>query len=84
MIQGGIEGGLDDAFCFGDARPAPLDSRLRENDGNPAKVSPRWKSTSNNQDAGKAIQLPSMGPTCAGMTVTREWLGALQWGFGEE
>ena len=39
MIQGGIEGGLDDALRFVDARPAPLDSRLRENDGSFAKVS---------------------------------------------
>ena len=33
MLQGGIEGGLVDAFRFGDTLPAPLDSRLRENDG---------------------------------------------------
>ena len=39
MIQGGIEGGLDDAFRFEDARPVPLDSRLCENDGRFAKVS---------------------------------------------
>ncbi len=29
--QGGIEGGLDDAFCFGSARPTPLDSGFRRN-----------------------------------------------------
>ena len=40
MIQGGIEGSLDDVFRFGDAHLAPLDSRLRENDGSFAKVSP--------------------------------------------
>ena len=43
MIQGGIEGGLDDAFRFGDARPAPLDFRLRENDSSFAEVSIRQK-----------------------------------------
>ena len=39
MIQGGLEGGLDGAFRFVDARPSPLGSRLRENDGSFAKVS---------------------------------------------
>ena len=46
MIQGGIEGGLDDAFRFGDARLSPLDSRLRENDGSYAKVSRKQKGSS--------------------------------------
>ena len=39
MIQGGIEGGLVDAFRFGGAHLAPLVSHLRENDGSLAKVS---------------------------------------------
>ena len=38
MIQGGIEGGLDDVFSFGDAHPAPLDSGFRRNDGSFAQV----------------------------------------------
>ena len=39
MIQGRIEGGLDDAFRFGDAPLPTLSSRLRENDGSFARVS---------------------------------------------
>ena len=38
MIQGGIEGGLDDAFRFETVRPTPLDSGFRRNDGSCAKV----------------------------------------------